>query len=65
MIMELMFPLGKKGASTMNAKAELISFISTLSEEQIDKIIDQLPQLTSLLGEASPPYPREQTLQNP
>ena len=49
----------------MNTKAELISFISTLSEEQIDKIISQLPRLTSLLEESSPLYPREQTLQNP
>lgn len=49
----------------MKEKEELISFISALSEEQIDKILNQLPQLFSLLGEASPPCHRELTLQNP
>ena len=49
----------------MKEKAELISFISSLSEEQIDKIINHLPQLISLLEEASPLYHRELTLQNP
>ena len=48
----------------MSAKEELLSYISTLTPEQVDKVISQIPQLTELLSESLPPCHREQILQN-
>ena len=47
----------------MSAIDKLVSYISTLTPEQIEKIIDHLPLLTELLGEQAPPYPPEQISQ--
>ena len=49
----------------MTPKEELEGFVSALTPEQIDKILNQIPRLTSLLEESSPLCHREQTLQNP
>ena len=43
----------------MNANNELVSYISTLTDEQLEKLFNRLPQLISLLEEASPLYLRE------
>lgn len=43
---------------------KLLSYISMLTPEQIEKLVNQLPRLTALLSEQAPPCPREQTLQN-
>ncbi len=48
----------------MSAVDKLISYISTLTPEQIEKLVNQLPRLTALLSEQVPPYPRGQTSQN-
>ena len=48
----------------MTAKEELLDFILNLSEEQVTKLFNHLSELSSLPGEASQPYPLEQTLQN-
>ena len=40
-------------------KDELFKFVSTLAEEDIDKLVNHLPELISSLGESSPPYPQE------
>ena len=58
-------PAPVKGESRMSAKNELLSYISTLTPEQVDKIVSQLPRLTSLLEESSQPCPLEQTEQTP
>lgn len=47
----------------MNDTERLISYILTLTPEQADKIIRQLPQLTALLEESLQPYPSEQSSQ--
>ena len=39
----------------MSATNELIKYISSLNPEQVDKIINQLPRLISLLEEPQPP----------
>ena len=48
----------------MKSNNELVSYIMSLTEEQVEKLISRLPLLTSLLEEASPPCPPEQTEQN-
>ena len=48
----------------MSAKEELLDFIANLSEEQVEKLFNHFSELSSSLGESSPPYHREQTLQN-
>ena len=47
----------------MNPKQELLSYISTLTPEQADKIISRLPELLAAIEEPSQPCHREQTLQ--
>lgn len=47
----------------MSAKEELLDFITNLSEDQIEKLFNHFPELSSLLEEASPLCPLEQTLQ--
>ena len=53
-----------KGESPMTAVNNLISYISNLTPEQVEKVFNHLPQLISLLEEASQPCPLEQSLQN-
>ncbi len=53
-----------KGEHKMNANEKLVDYILSLTEEQVDKLINRLPQLTSLLEEASPLCSQEQTEQN-
>ena len=53
-----------KGEHTMSAVDKLISYVSSLSPEQIEKIVNQIPRLTSLLSEQAPPCPPGQFLQN-
>ena len=44
----------------MTATKKLLSYIDTLTPEQIEKLVNHLPKLTSLLEEQAQPYPREQ-----
>lgn len=46
----------------MTAKEELIDYILSLTPEQVDKVINRLPQLNELLLKPARPYHREQTL---
>lgn len=48
----------------MSATDKLMAYINTLTPEQIDKIINELPRLTSLLEESVPPDPPGQPPQN-
>ena len=43
---------------------KLLSYISTLTPEQIEKLVKELPRLTSLLSEQAPLCPPEQTSQS-
>ena len=54
-----------KGECKMTPKEELLSYISNLTPEQVDKIINQLPQLISAIGAQEPPGHLELSLQNP
>jgi hypothetical protein len=47
-----------KGDFNMSAKEELLNYLLSLPEAKIDNIIDQLPQLTSAIGETSPLFPQ-------
>ena len=47
----------------MSAVNELISYIDSLTPEEINKIISQLPRLTSLLEESSQLCPQGQSPQ--
>ena len=42
---------------------KLISYIASLSPEQLEKLIKELPRLTSLLQGQAPPCPQEQSSQ--
>ena len=44
-------------------KDQLISYILSLTPEQVAKLVNQLPQLTSLLEELKKPCHQEQTSQ--
>jgi hypothetical protein len=44
---------------------KLVEFISLLTEEEIDKIIAELPRLTAMLGESVRPYPPERSEPTP
>ena len=48
----------------MTAVEKLVAFVENLTEEQVDKIIRQMPRLSALLVEALQPCPPEQTSQN-
>ena len=39
----------------MSATKELIKYVNSLTQEQVDKIIEQLPRLTAMLEEPKPP----------
>ena len=51
-----------KGRDTMKEN-KLLTYISTLTPEQIDKLVNHLPQLISLLSEEGQPSLRGQSLQ--
>lgn len=55
---------GERRNERMTHKEDLLSYISALTEEQVEKIINQIPRLISLLAESSPLCHQEQTLQN-
>lgn len=42
---------------------KLITFIETLTAEQIEKLIKALPRLIASIGELNQPYPQEQNTQ--
>ena len=48
----------------MSDTEKLISYIMSLTPEQADKIIRQIPRLTALLEESLQPCPPEQSSQN-
>lgn len=45
----------------MNTNHTLIEFISSLTPEQIDKLISNLPKLIGELEELTPSYPPERS----
>lgn len=49
---------------TMSAVDQLLKYIISLAPKQVDKVVTQLPRLTSLLGEQEKPSPQEQSSQN-
>lgn len=53
----------ERSTQIMSDTEKLISYILTLTPEQADKIIRQMPRLTALLEESSQPCPPEQSLQ--
>ena len=53
-----------KGACFTMKENKLLSYISTLTPSQIEKLVNQLPQLYASISEQAPPYPREQISQN-
>ena len=55
---------GEKEKCRMSAKEELLSYITSLTPEQVDKAVSQLPRLISILEESYQPCLREQFLQN-
>lgn len=61
---ERVFP-NRKELTTMSALDQLITYVSNLNPEQINKLVNHIPLLTSLLEEQAPPYLPEQTSQNP
>lgn len=52
-----------KGACIKMKENKLLSYISMLTPEQIEKLVNQLPQLIALLSEQVPPCHPEQTSQ--
>lgn len=52
-----------KGVIAMSAKSELIDFILSLTEEQVDKLFTQLPKLSALYGASSETAPQKETSQ--
>lgn len=56
------FPDERMG-SRMSAVDELIKYILSLTPEQVNKVVSQIPRLTELLEEPSQPCPQEQTSQ--
>ncbi len=52
-------PLRKENKK-MSAVDKLISYIMTLTPEQVDKVVNQLPRLSALLGESDQPCHQEQ-----
>ena len=53
-----------KGEARMTAVDQLIKYILTLTPEQVDKVVNQIPRLIELLSESSQPCPPEQSAQN-
>lgn len=46
-----------------NMNDELIAFVLSLTDEDVDTLVNRLPELISLLGESYQPCHQEQTLQ--
>lgn len=42
-----------------NMKEELLVFLANLTDEEIDTLVNRLPELISSLEEEAPPSPRE------
>ncbi len=53
----------ERSTQIMSDTEKLISYILTLTPEQADKIIRQMPRLIALREESSQPCPPEQSLQ--
>lgn len=53
-----------KGACIKMKENQLLTYISSLTPEQIEKLVNQLPRLTSLLSEQAPLCHQEQSSQN-
>ena len=51
-----------KGDTPMKEN-KLLTYISTLTPEQIDKLVNRLPQLYASISKQAPPYLQEQSLQ--
>ena len=47
----------------MSATEKLVSFVENLTEEQVNKIIRQMPRLSALLAESKQPSPPALPLQ--
>ena len=56
------YTLSEKEVTAM--KNELLNFIENLTPEQVDKLVTQIPRLTSLLSGSSQLCHPAQTLQN-
>ena len=54
----------RKDGNTMATNDDLITYILSLTPEQIDKLTDQLPRLTALLSKSCQLDHLEQPLQN-
>ena len=53
-----------KGACLTMKENKLLSYIAMLTPEQIEKLVNQLPRLTSLLSEQAPLCHQEPSSQN-
>ena len=53
----------RKENHQMSKVDQLISYILTLTPEQADKLVSQIPRLNELLSKSSQPCPQEQTEQ--
>ena len=54
----------ERSTQAMSKIDQLISYILTLTPEQVDKVVSQIPRLTELLAESSQPCLQEQSSQN-
>ena len=54
----------RKGDAKMSAVDTLVKYILTLTPEQVDKVVSQLPRLTGLLSESSQPCLQEPSKQS-
>ena len=62
---ERRFAYLKGACCTMNENNKLLSYIYTLTPEQIEKLVNQLPRLISLLQAKDQPCQPEQILKTP
>ena len=61
---ELQTPPVADQPKRMSAVNKLISYIRTLTPEQVEKAVSQLPQVISTIAEQAPLDPRKESLQN-
>lgn len=54
-----------KGECKLSAVDTLISYIRTLTPEQVNEAVSQFPRLISALAEQAPPVPQKETSQTP
>ena len=52
-----------KGEIRMSDTDKLINYILTLTPEQVEKVVNQIPRLTELLSESSQPCLQERSEQ--